>query len=396
VLPPRILERVNRFHKVRYQQEWGGQHILHGRVPGPGDILLNSNDYLALGADPRITGAMVASLNDSGAGVLASGALMHGDHPQLRLERALAEHVGAVAGILCQSGWDANIGLLQSIADADTPVYVDMLAHMSLWHGVRAAGAKLVPFRHNDLDRLRVAVKRNGPGVIAVDSLYSNNGSLCPLPSLCDLAGELDCVLVVDESHSLGTHGSLGEGIVASLGLTDRVHFIVASLSKAFAGRAGFIACPAEDFVDYFKMESPPAVFSSTLLPHDVAGLTAALGVIRADGWRRDRLRDVSSYLRAEIAALGFNLDGSDSQIIALPAGPEQRAIEVRDALESRGVFGSVFCPPATARNRTVVRLSVHAGLTGEQARQVVRACREISDELGSSRAIPPQRKGDS
>jgi CAI-1 autoinducer synthase len=376
-LPPRIADRVDRFHRVRYAEEWGGQHILHGRVPSHGDILLNSNDYLALGTDPRITEAMIESLATVGGGVLASGAPMHGDHPRLRLERALAEHMDAAAGILCQSGWDANARLLQAIADEQTPVYVDMLAHMSLRYGARVAKAPVKPFRHNDLDRLRRAVERNGPGIIAVDSLYGTNGSLAPLAELCDLAEETDCVLVVDESHSLGTHGPHGEGMVVAAGLVSKVHFRVASLSKAFAGRAGFVACPAEDFVDYFKMESPPAVFSSTLPPHDVAGLAAALGVIRADGWRRDRLRDLSSYLRAEIAALGFDLDGSASQIIALPAGPELRAIQIRDALESRGVFGSVFCPPATARHRTVVRFSVHAGLTDDQAEHVVRACRE-------------------
>jgi CAI-1 autoinducer synthase len=374
------------------KHDWGGQHILHGRTPGPGDILVNSNDYLALAADPRITGAMAATLTAENKTTLASGALLHGEHPQLRLEADLARHMHAPGGILCQSGWDANAGLLQAIAGEHTPVYVDMLAHMSLWSGARMAGAQVHPFRHNDLSRLRAGIGRHGQGVIAVDSLYSTNGSLAPLAELCDLAGETGCVLVVDESHSLGTHGYVGEGMVVAAGLAERVHFRIASLSKAFAGRAGFVACCDEAFVDYFKMEAWPAVFSSTLLPHDVAGLSAALAAIRADCWRRDRLRQVSAFLRDEIAALGFDLDGSASQIIALPAGPEKRAIELRDALESRGVFGSVFCPPATSRNRTVVRFSLHAGLTDPQVERILLACLEIRDSLGVG--IPQPRRG--
>jgi CAI-1 autoinducer synthase len=185
-------------------------------------------------------------------------------------------------------------------------------------------------------------------------------------------------VLVVDESHSLGTHGEHGEGLVAAAGLADRVHFRTASLSKAFAGRAGFIACCDSDFPGYFKMEAFPAIFSSTLLPHDVAGLTAALAVIRTEGWRRDRLHQVCARLRAELAGNGFDLDGSASQIIALPAGPGDKAIELRDRLESQGVFGAVFCPPATTRNRTIVRLSVHAALTDEQVERVLRACQYV------------------
>jgi CAI-1 autoinducer synthase len=394
-LPAWIGERVERFHEARFARDWGGQHVLHGRTPVPGDILLNSNDYLALGADPRITDAMTGTLSRTGAGMLASGALMHGDHPQLRLERALAEHMNAGAGVLCQSGWDANAGLIQAIATEATPVYVDMLAHMSLWYGARVANAPVVPFRHNDVARLRLAIERRGAGIIAVDTLYSSNGSLCPLGEICALAEETGCVVVADESHSLGTYGTRGEGIVCQQGLEGSVLFRVASLSKAFAGRAGFIACPDERFVAYFKMESLPAVFSSTLLPHDVAGLAAALDVIRAEGWRRERLHRAAAYLRSEIAALGFDLDGSDSQIISLPAGSEMRAIAVRDALEIRSVFGSVFCPPATTRNRAVVRFSVHAALTDDQVEQVIRTCREIRDELGTTaRPVPRQRRG--
>jgi CAI-1 autoinducer synthase len=392
-LPAWVRDRVDHFYAIRMKQDWGGRHILRGRTPGPDAILVNSNDYLGLAADPRITTAMSEALT-SGTGqvTLASGALLHGDHPQLRLEAELARHMHAPAGVLCQSGWDANAGLLQAIAGERTPVYVDILAHMSLWSGARAAGAPVHPFRHNDLARLRASIGRSGQGVIAVDSLYSTNGSLAPLGELCDLAEDTGCVLVVDESHSLGTHGCLGEGMTVSAGLAGRVHFRIASLSKAFAGRAGFIACCDEDFVDYFKMEAWPAVFSSTLLPHDVAGLAAALAVIRADCWRRDRLCRVSAFLRDGIAALGFDLDGSASQIVALPAGPEDRVIELRDALESRGVFGSVFCSPATARNRSLVRFSLHAGLTDLHVERILQVCREVRDTCGVG--LPRPRKG--
>jgi CAI-1 autoinducer synthase len=371
---------------MRFHQE---RDILHGRVPGPDDILLNSSDYLALGRDPRITDEMTASLAAAHNGVLACGVL----DPQSQLESALAAHAGTQAGVLCQSGWDASIGLLQVIADERTPVYIDALAHMSPWYGAAAAKTPVVPVRHNDLDRLRRAIGRNGPGVIAVDALYGINGSLAPLPDLCDIADQTGCVLVVDESHSLGVYGQGGEGLTAGLGLAHRVHFQVASLANAFAGRAGFIACPTEDFARYFKMESPPAMCSPPLPAHDIAGLAAALTVIRADGWRRTRLHDLSTFLRNEIAALGLDLQGSASHIIAIPAGLDTRAIEIRDALESRGIFGSVCAPltPATAPPPAVVKFSVHAGLTDTQAERIVQACREVRDHLGP--VVPAQRR---
>ncbi|WP_030450804.1 alpha-hydroxyketone-type quorum-sensing autoinducer synthase, partial [Herbidospora cretacea] len=367
----RVRARVERFHEARVAGEWGGRELLFGRAPEADDVLVNSNDYLALAGDDRVVKRIADSLADG---------YVHGDHLQLGLERDLAAHMHAPAGVLCQSGWDANLGLLQAIADPHTPVYVDQIAHMSLAAGARLAGAPLYVFRHNDLAHLRSRIDRHGPGVVAVDALYSTNGSHCPLPEMCDLAEETGCVLVVDESHSLGTTGPLGAGMVVELGLADRVDFRIASLSKAFAGRAGFVTTTDPAFVPYFRLESFPAVFSSALLSHDVAGLAATLEAVRTDEWRRDRLHQVSEWVRDEVAALGFDLEGSASQIVALQTGTERATIEVRELLEAHGVFGSVFAPPATPRDRALVRLSLHAGLSDDDVDRIIAACEVVRD----------------
>ncbi|MFG1782607.1 alpha-hydroxyketone-type quorum-sensing autoinducer synthase [Rhodococcus oryzae] len=384
----RIRNRVARFTHGRVGGEWGGRHLLHSRPSASGDMLLTSNDYLALARDSRITAAMTAALEGQG-GPLASGVFVHGAHPQIRFEQKMADHMLAPAGILCQSGWDANAGLLQSIADADTPVYVDNIAHMSLWAGAKNAGAPVYPFRHNSPEKLRERIAERGPGIIAVDSIYSTNGSRCPLESMCDIADETGSVLVVDESHSLGTDGPDGAGMVVEFGLADRVHFRIASLSKAFAGRAGFVTAPNSDFAEYFKMESYPAVFSTTLLPHDIAGLSATLDIIRQDGWRRERLIEVSVRIRRELTALGFDLEDSDSQIVAVQTGPDLHTFAVRDFLEERGIFGSVFCPPATSRQRTLIRFSLHAALTDSDVDRIIEACTAVRDRFGAEAPKP-------
>jgi CAI-1 autoinducer synthase len=156
------------------------------------------------------------------------------------------------------------------------------------------------------------------------------------------------------------------------------VDFLTASLAKAFVGRAGLITCPSE-FSRYFRYTSPPAVFSSTLLPHDVAGLDAALTVIQGAQARRDRLHLIAARVRDELSAAGIDLDGSASQIVAMPAGGELSAGRLRDALERRGVFGSLFAPPATSPNRTLIRLSLHAGLTDEQVDRINSACQAVA-----------------
>ena len=375
-----LKERIDRYFR-HVIESCGDKHLMKGALPQQGDIRLTSNDYLSVAQHPQILRAMSESILRDGNGILMSGVFLHGDNPQMQFENELAAYMRAEAGILCQSGWCANTGLIQSIADAETPVYIDMMAHTSLWEGIRSAGATGVPFIHNDPEHLLKQVRRHGPGVIVVDSVYSTTGSVCPLKAVVEIGLAHDCLLVVDESHSLGTHGRDGEGLVAALGLTDQVHFRTASLAKAFAGRAGFITCSGR-FSEYFRYESNPAIFSSTLLPHDIAGLSATLQVIRKEGWRRTSLHHNADWLRASLEGLGYNLNGSESQIISLESGAESQTLVLRDALESRGVFGSVFISPATPKNRSLIRFSLNATLRREELMRIVEVCAEIREEV--------------
>ena len=170
--------------------------------------------------------------------------------------------------------------------------------------------------------------------------------------------------------------------MVQEQGLCASVDFLTASLAKAFAGRAGLICCPA-DFVDYFCFTSRPAIFSSCLLPHEIAGLSSTLEVIHDEEWRRARLLDNAVALREGLRDLGYPVAPGSSWIIALEAGPEEATRQLRESLERRDVFGSVFCAPATGRKRSLLRLSVSAGLSDKEIARVLTACEEIREEVG-------------
>jgi CAI-1 autoinducer synthase len=396
-LPGFVAGRVDRFHNERVAIDWGGRHILRGRRPKDGDLMLQSNDYLAIAGHAAIVEAQRATLAEGGLGMMMSALFQQdADQPLHRVEAELARAVGSEDGILAQSGFAANVGLIQSIASERVPVYVDMLAHASLWEGIRSAGAKAVPVLHNDVPHLERQVLRNGPGVIVVDAVYSTNGSLAPLAEIAGVAQRSGCVLVVDESHSLGTHGPRGEGLVASLGLNDRVHFITASLAKAYCSRAGFIACTTR-FKDYFGCEALPAIFSSSLLPHELAGLSAAHRVIQAESWRRRRLRDITRHVRGELTALGYPIGDGTEQIVAFEAGQEILTGRVRDVMERHGVFGSVFSAPATTVNRSLLRLTLNAGMSDTDVERLVEVCRVARDDMALpswSAARRAQREG--
>ncbi len=377
-LSGRLRERIARDFHGRLREEWGGRFVTHGRSPGPQAVRLDGNDYLSLSGHERIVRAQIDSLRRDRDIVVQSGVFHLEDSPTHRLEQALAAHVDAEGALLCQSGYAANVGLLQVIADADTPVYIDNLAHMSLWEGIRAAGATARPFRHNDPAFLARAMRRHGPGIVVVDTVYSITGAVCPLREIIEVAEAHGSMVVADESHSLGTHGAQGRGLCAQLGLSHRVHFITASLAKAFAGRGGFLTLPQE--LRYYLMcHSFPSIFSSALLPHEIEGLRATLDVVREADGARSRLRAVTARVRSRLAALGYPVANGTEQIVGLEVGLEADTLALRDAMEARGVFGAVFVAPATPRDRSVLRMTLHADLTEAEIAHVERVATELA-----------------
>jgi CAI-1 autoinducer synthase len=381
LMPDFVTRRMDEHYITHIEQLLGGEHP-HAWQPTPANaVFLAGNDYLCLAGEPALVAAQVAALHRSRSGMLMSAVFLQEGSAQHRLERKFARFMGAQDGVLTQSGWAANVGLVQTLAGPGIPVYLDMQAHASLWDGVQSAGATPVSFMHNDMVHLQKQLQRYGRGLIVVDALYSTNGSLAPLAALVEIAEQGGCLLIVDESHSLGTHGPRGAGLVVELGLSERVHFRTASLAKAFAGRAGFITCSTK-FKGYFLSESRPAIFSSCMLGHELAWFDAAIDFVAAADDRRAALHAHTQALRGGLSALGYNVGDGSEQIIALEAGPEPKTLALRKLLEAHGVYGAMFCAPATPKNRSLVRLTLNSGLDRGQLARVVQACEDIRGKV--------------
>jgi CAI-1 autoinducer synthase len=390
-LPDFVEDRMDAFYRVRIGQLLSGQHPHEWAPTPPGALMLAGNDYLCLGAEPALRRAQMRSIATGCDFLLMSAVFLQQGCAQHRLERRLASFMDSEEGVLAQSGWAANVGLLQCLAAPGIPVYLDWQAHASLMEGAMAAQARPARFLHNDMDHLRRLIRRHGRGLIAADAVYSTDGSIAPLAELVDIAEDSGSILVVDESHALGTHGPKGAGLCVERGLAERVHFRTASLAKAFAGRAGFISC-TKRFRGYFLSESRPAIFSSCLLWHELAWFEAALDFIIAADARRAALRAVTSRVREGLAALGYPVERTGEQIIALEAGPEPATLRLRQALERHGVVGAMFCAPATPKNRSLLRLTLNAGLDAVQVGRLLAACAAVREEVGLA-AWPAMRR---
>ena len=374
-LPSFIEERLNFYIQDLITQNESQKHLVLGKRPKRNAVVMQSNDYLALSHNQTIQEAHQAAIREHDDNVVMSAIFLQDEQSKPAFETELANYVGMESCLLSQSGWAANIGLLQTICPSGTPVYIDFFAHMSLWEGIRAASALAHPFMHNNMNHLRKQLERHGSGVIVVDSVYSTIGTIAPLRDIYEMAQAFDCAVVVDESHSLGTHGENGAGLVHALGLTNQVDFITVSLAKTFAYRAGAILGPKQ-LSETFPFVAYPAIFSSTVLPQEVVRLEKTLEVIKGAEDKREALFKRAKSLTTGLKRIGFNIR-SESQIVALECGSERNTERVRDFLEERDVFGAVFCRPATGKNKNIIRFSVNADMTPRDIDHVLTVCHE-------------------
>ncbi|MBT3071958.1 quorum-sensing autoinducer CAI-1 synthase [Rhodomicrobium sp. Az07] len=392
--PKFLFDRVERYYRQRIEEAYRGRHPMKGLIPGRSAIKLRSNDYLCVAADRRVIEAEVRALQAAGHGDSVSRTYVHHEADGLNaFEQRVARLMGAEAAVLANSGYCANVGLIQAICQPETPVFLDMKAHLSLWEGVKSAGAKPTPFRHNDAEHLDRLISKVGPGVIVIDALYSIDGNIAALEDFVDVAERRGCALVVDETHSFGTHGPNGAGLVAARGLSDRVHFRTVGLSKAVASRGGLVVCSQRN-AEFLRYESLPVIFSTQVLAHEVAGYNAALDIFANEPSRQHVLHSNHRYLVDGLDSLGYNVDLSRSQIIALEAGEILQTIDLRDALEKRDVFGAIFLPPATPTKRCLIRFTVNCGLTKDELDRVLAVCAEIRDEVGLASWPSTRRRG--
>lgn len=394
--PDFLRTRVDDYHVRRKVDLWQGTHPLQGRAPRPGDIKVRSNDYLCLAGHPHVIESEIAALRAGGHGDAVSRVWIHHERDVTgEFEQRVARLMLAEDCVLCSSGYTANVGLIQSFAMRDAPVYLDMKAHISLHEGVVSAGARAVLFRHNDPQSLDKALAQSGPGLVCVDALYSTDGDIAPLAELVEVCERHGAALVVDETHSFGAQGPEGAGLVVALGLADRVHFRTVGLSKAVASRGGLVVASRRN-IEYFRYEALPAIFSTSVMQHEVAGFDAVLDVFQTEYWRRDKLHANHAYLKEGLDALGYNVAASKAQIIALEPGDIRQTTQLRDALEKRGVFGAIFFPPATPEKRCLIRFTVNCGLSRQDLDRIIEVCDEIRDEVGMAEWRSTKRKSTS
>src|SRR5262245_12298727 len=281
-------------------------------MEGRETIMLGSNNYLGLTGDPRVKQAAREALERYGTGLTGSR-LLNGTTPlHLELEAELAEWMGTDDAIVFTTGYQANVGCIGTILEPGDTVICDSGDHASILDGCRLSGARLRPFRHNQIPKLERMLARaadDGGGIlVVVDGVYSMEGDLCDLPAIVDLCSRYGARLMVDEAHAVGVLGERGAGASELFGLEDRVDLRMGTFSKSLASCGGFIAGPA-DVVEYLRIASRAFIFSASAVPAAIGAALAALRICRAEGGPLyAKLLGNADYLRAGFRELGLEV----------------------------------------------------------------------------------------
>jgi 8-amino-7-oxononanoate synthase len=343
-------------------------------MEGRETIMLGSNNYLGLTADPRVKQAARDALETYGTGLTGSR-LLNGTTPlHLELERELAEWMGSEDAIVFTTGHQANVGCIGTILEPGDTVICDSGDHASILDGCKLSGAKLRPFRHNQMPKLERMLERaagDGGGVmVIVDGVFSMEGDVANLPAIVDLCQRYGARLMVDEAHAVGVLGARGAGTCELFGLEDRVDLRMGTFSKSLASCGGFIAGPAE-VVEYLRIASRPFIFTASAVPAAVGAALAALRVIRSEGPElMARLLDNAAYLRRGFEDLGLVVvepgtlpDGSEANTPVVPVvvGEDWQAVLLWKALFDAGVYTNVAIHPAVPPQGALLRTSLMA-----------------------------------
>jgi 8-amino-7-oxononanoate synthase len=343
-------------------------------------LLFSSNNYLDLATHPRVTEAAINAIRRYGVGAGASRLVSGSLRPHRELEERLAAFKRVEAALVFPTGYQANLGLITTLAEDCSVFYADRLCHASLIDACRLCDAPLRVYRHRDHAQLtRLLQRGQAPrhALVVTDGVFSMDGDLAPLPELDKVAEQAGATVVVDDAHGTGVMGATGRGTVEHFGLEGRSLVQMGTLSKALGGLGGFVA-GSRDLIEYLVNRARAFIYTTALPPAQAAAAIAALDVIEDEPERRERLWVLRRRLHDGVRRAGFDTLDSRSPIIPLLIGDAEAALRLSEALLSHGIYAPAIRPPTVPTGTSRIRLSVTAGHTPAQIERLLEVLQKI------------------
>ena len=354
---------------------------------GKPTILLGTYNYMGMTFDPDVIEAGKQALDDFGSGTTGSRVL-NGTYAGHRLvEDALKEFYAMDHAMVFSTGYQANLGIISTIAGKGDYIVLDIDSHASIWDGCKMGDAEVVPFKHNDIEAMDKRLGRipEGAGkLVILEGVYSMLGDIAPLKEMIAVAKKHGAMVLVDEAHSMGFIGPNGRGVAEDQGCLDDVDFVIGTFSKSVGTVGGFCVSNHPKF-EIMRLVCRPYVFTASLPPSVVHTAAVSIRKLMHAGNKRAHLWENSKVLHKGLRDAGFTLgtETPQSAIIAVIMPDLERGALMWEALLHEGLYVNLARPPATPANMTLLRCSLCAEHTAEQVQTIIGMFKRAAAAVG-------------
>jgi glycine C-acetyltransferase len=349
-------------------------------------INLSSNNYLGLASDDRLKKATIEATQKYGAGAGAVRTINGTLDIHDILEKKIAEFKGTEAAIAFQSGFNCNMGAIQAVMDKNDAILSDELNHASIIDGSRLSRAKVIRYKHSDMDDLRAKAKEAVESgqykkvMIITDGVFSMDGDIAKLPEIVEIAEEFNLITYVDDAHGSGVTGK-GAGTAKHFGLSDKIDFQIGTLSKAIGAVGGYVA-GSQKLIDWLKVRGRPFLFSTSLTPGAAAAATEAINILIESDELVKKVWENGNYLKEGLKKLGFNIGNSETPITPCIIGDESKTQLFSKRLYEEGVYAKAIVFPTVPQGTGRVRNMPTAAHTKEMLDKALSIYEKVGKEL--------------
>ena len=343
---------------------------------GRDTILLGTYNYMGMTFDPDVIQAGKDALDNFGSGTTGSRVLNGTYQGHKEVEAALREFYAMDHAMVFSTGYQANLGIISTIAGKGDYIVLDIDSHASIWDGCALGNAEVVPFKHNDIVAMDKRLGRipDGAGkLVVLEGVYSMLGDVAPLQEMVAVAKKRGAMVLVDEAHSMGFIGEHGRGVAEAQGVIDDVDFIIGTFSKSVGTVGGFCVSNHPKF-EIMRLVCRPYVFTASLPPSVVATAATSIRKLMHGSNKRAHLWENSKRLHGGLRDLGFQLgtDSPQSAIVAVIMPDLERGAAMWEALLHEGLYVNLARPPATPAGMTLLRCSLCAEHSSEEVETIL------------------------
>src|SRR4030066_834293 len=352
-----------------------------------GQKVLNfcANNYLGLADNPQIIEAAKKSYDKYGYGLSSVRFICGTQEIHNELEQKISEFLGTDDTILYSSCFDANGGLFAKILGEEDVVISDELNHASIIDGIRLCKAQRSRYKNNDMNDLEAKLKETASArfkLIATDGVFSMDGFIANLKSICELAEKYDAMVMVDDSHAVGFMGKHGRGTHEDNDVMGRIDIITGTLGKALGGASGGYTSGRKEIIDLLRQRSRPYLFSNTVAPSIVSASIKVLEILQSSTHLRDKLEENTKYFRENIKKTGLLIKDGIHPIVPIMLGDAMMSQKFAARMLEKGVYVIGFFYPVVPKGTARIRVQISAAHSRADLDFAINCFQEVKEEF--------------